>query len=575
MLFRRTASPRTGTPDRPRPRRRLSLSQQAFLLSVIVVVIVVSVGVVVAIVAANRLVNRGAQHRVQSVAETVANMPEVTEALAGADPTAVLQTLTETLRQEADVSFVVIMTTEGVRYTHPNPDKIGGRFDGTIEPAVRGEVVVETFEGSLGRSVRAVVPIQPADGGPPIGLVSVGVTLKDLNDELGHVMPMVLGMALLALLLAAAGSWWISRRLARQTFGLGTDELARLYSHHDAVLHGVREGLVVVGADRRIVLINDAATDLLGVDAEMQGQRVDDLPLGGPLAELLASGRTVEDEVHLARERLLVVSQVPVGAPPSAPGGPAFGTVLTLRDHSELKELADELSATRSLADALRASVHESNNRLHTIVMLAQLGDVDAAVRLATGEVRAARMLTSRLSSQFEDAALVALLLGKAADAGQRGVELTVTADSRLSADLVTPVDLVTIVGNLVDNAIDAALDGLPPRRVQVSITSTEGEVVVQVRDSGPGLSDEALSRVFEPGWSTKAAGPERRHGRGIGMALLQQVVTRLGGSVTIANAGSDGHLPGAVVVVRLPQPNPSEPAPEVGAIAPTSGAGS
>lgn len=556
MLFRRTASPRTGSPDPPCPRRRrLSLSQQAFLLSVIVVVIVVSVGVVVAIVAANRLINRGAQHRVESVAETVANMPEVTEALASDDPSAALQPLAETLRRQADVSFVVIMTTEGIRFTHPNPDKIGGRFSGTFEPAVRGEVVRETFEGSLGRSVRAVVPIQPADGGPPIALVSVGVTLKDLNDELGHVMPMVLGMALLALLLAAGGSWWISRRVARQTFGLGTDELARLYSHHDAVLHGVREGLVVVGADRRIVLINDAATDLLGVDATMQGQRVDDLPLGGPLAELLASGRTVEDEVHLAGERLLVVSQVPVGAPPSAPGSPSFGTVLTLRDHSELKELADELSATRSLTDALRASVHESNNRLHTIVMLAQLGDVDAAVRLATGEVRASRMLTSRLSSQFEDAALVALLLGKVADAGQRGVELTVTAGSRLSADLVAPVDLVTIVGNLVDNAIDAALEGPVPRRVEVSITATEGDVVVEVRDSGPGLSDEVLAHMFEPGWSTKSTGLERRHGRGIGMALLQQVVSRLGGTVAVANAGPDDALRGAVAVVRLPQP--------------------
>jgi two-component system CitB family sensor kinase len=548
---------RTRASARASVRPRLSLSQQVFLLSVVIVVIVVSLGAVVAVVAADRLIHRGAEKRVLSVAETVATMPEVAAALGTSDPSAILQPLAERLRKEADVSFVVIMTTDGFRFSHPNPDKIGGRFDGTIAPATEGDVVVETFEGSLGRSVRAVVPIKRMEDGLPIGLVSVGVTVNHVDNELSHVLPLLIGGTLLALAIAAAGSWWISRRVARQTFGLGTDELARLYAHHDAVLHGVREGLVVVGADRRIVLINDAATLLLGVDADVQGQRVDDLPLTGPLAELLASGGTVEDEVHLAGERLLVVSQVPVGAPPSAPGSPKFGTVLTLRDHSELKDLADELTATRSLTEALRASVHESNNRLHTIVMLAQLGDVDEAVRLATGEVRATRMLTSRLSSQFEEAALVALLLGKAAEAGQRGVDLTVIDDSRLPADLVQPVDLVTIVGNLVDNAIDAALDGPEPRKVEVSITPVDGQTVVEVRDSGPGLSDEALAHVFEPGWSTKAAGPERRHGRGIGLALLHQVVTRLGGSVEIRNGcpDIDGELRGAVASVRLPQP--------------------
>jgi sensor histidine kinase regulating citrate/malate metabolism len=227
---------------------------------------------------------------------------------------------------------------------------------------------------------------------------------------------------------------------------------------------------------------------------------------------------------------------------------------MTIRDHSEIKSLADELSATRSMADALRASAHESANRLHTVVMLAQLGDVDAAVRLATGEVRAARMLTSRLSGQFEEAALVALLLGKASEATQRTIDLAVTESSWLPADSVEPVDLITIVGNLVDNAMDAALEGLAPRRVEVSIKAVGRDIVVRVADSGRGFSPEALERVFEPGWSTKLSGPDRRHGRGIGMALVHQVATRLGGSVTVANGSTDDGLTGGIVMVRLPQ---------------------
>ena len=515
-------------------------------------------GVIVALVAADRLVRRGAEERVLSLAHAVAATPDVQTALTQPDPAGRLQPLAERIRRDANVSFVVVMSPTGTRYSHPNPDLIGGTFIGTIEPAVEGGVVVETFEGTLGPSVRAVVPVAPPTGGTgstgstdgsarPIGLVAVGVTVDRVSHELNRVMPLLLGAAILALLLAAGASWWISRRLARQTFGMGAAELARMYSHHDAVLHGIREGLLVVDNDRRVVLANDAARELLGLDlgpgpgsdGEPRGRPVAELPLAGTLAELLASGRTVEDEPHLAGERLVVVSQVPIGArsPDPAPGSETLGTVLTLRDHTQVTALADELSATRSMADTLRAHVHESANRLHTVVMLAQLGDVDAAVDLATGEVRATKELTNRLVAQFEEPTLVALLLGKTAEATQRSVELTVTDGSRLAAAYPEPADLVTIVGNLVDNAIDAALDGPGPARVEVDIRVVDGELAVQVRDSGPGFSPEARANVFEPGWSTKPADPERRHGRGIGMALVSQVVCRRGGRIDVANA--------------------------------------
>lgn len=518
------------------------------MLSAAIVVAVVGAGAIVGIVAANRLVHRGAERRVLSVAETVATMPEIAAALRDVDPTATLQPLAERVRQQANVSFVVVMTTDGIRFTHPNTALIGWEFVGNYAAAASGDIVVETFEGSLGPSVRAVVPVLPADGGPPVGLVSVGVTVGQVQDELSYVLPLILGGALLAITVASFSAWWISRRLARQTFGLGAAELARLYAHHDAVLHGVREGLIVVGPDRRVVLINDAALDLLGVGPEVQGRPVEELPMAGGMADLLASGSTVEDEVHLAGERLVVVSQMPVDAS-SARNAPSLGTVLTIRDHSDIKALADELSALRSMTDTLQASVHESANRLHTVVMLAQLGDVDAAVRLATGEVRATRALTSRLSGRFEDPALVALLLGKAAEAAQRSIDLIVTDDSRLPADSVAPVDLVTIVGNLIDNAMEAVVDSPAPHKVEVSIVPECDHLVVQVRDSGLGLSDEALAHLFEPGWSTKTAGPERRHARGIGMALVRQVATRLGGSVEVSNAPSappDGSGAGA-----------------------------
>jgi two-component system CitB family sensor kinase len=535
----------------------LDLSQQVFILYAAIVVLVIGTGVVVAAIAADRLVRRGAEERVRSVASAVASMPTVADAIGRPDPSAELQPLAEQMRQKADVSFVVIMAPDRTRFSHPNPEMIGGAFIGTIQPALDGDVVIESFEGSLGPSVRAVVPVYGSEEDEtPVGLVAAGVTVDQIGGPLGDVAPLLLGGAALTLVVAGAGSWWISRRLARQTFGMGAAELARVYAHHDAVLHGIREGLLVVDEDRTVVLINDAAQHLLDVGPEVQGRPVDELPVTGVLAELFASGRSVEDETHLAGERLVVVSQAPVGDTEATSSDAELGTVVTLRDHTQVMALADELSTTRSLADALRAQAHESANRLHTIVMLVELGDIDAAVRLATGEVRATKALTNRLVGQFDEPTLVALLLGKAAEAARRSVELVITDDSRLIGEPMEPVDLVTIVGNFVDNAIDAALAGEPPRRVEVTIRTEDEDLLVQVRDSGRGFEPEALARVFEPGWSTKPTEVDRRHGRGIGMALVNQVVTRCGGMVEVANADPDQtDLGGAVVEARLPLP--------------------
>lgn len=535
----------------------LGLGQQVFIFYAVIVVLVIGSGVVAAVIMADRLVHRAAENQVESVAQTMAAMSPVIAALEGEAPAGTLQPLADEVERQADVLFVVVTDPDGIRLTHPQSEYVGERIIGTIAEAQEGEVVLEVADGHLGRSVRAVVPVFGTEGGDEVvGLVAVGVGVERRRDALGQAMPLLFGAAAFSFAVAGAGSWWISRRLDRQTFGMRKAELARVYSHHDAVLHAIREGLVVVDETGTVVLINDAAQELLDVGPEAEGGPVTDLPVSGDLAAILESGAEVDDKITLAGERLVVVSQVPVGG-----GGDngSLGTAVTLRDHSEVMVLADELSATRSLADGLRAQVHESANRLHTIVMLVELGDTEAAVDLATAEVRAKKALTTRLVSQLDDATLVALLLGKFAEAERRSVELTLTPESRLTGEWPEPQDLVTVVGNLVDNAMDAALEGSRrPAQVDVAVREEDHDgqecIVIAVCDSGPGFSAEAERYVFEPGWSSKPVDPDRRHGRGIGMALVHQVVSRYGGTIEIAATTPEGRsLGGAVVIVRLP----------------------
>jgi two-component system, CitB family, sensor kinase len=525
---------------------RRSLASQMLLLQVAVVALAVAAGAALAWLDARRDSAESARQRVLGVAETFAHSPDVVTALRSRDPAVRLQPLAESVRRATGVDFVVVMSPDRVRYSHPNPALIGQRFIGNTAPALAGRPFTEIFTGTLGPSVRAVVPV-PGEGRPTEGLVAVGITQANISSELARQVPALLGLIALLLALAGFGSLLVSRRMQRYTHGLGPVELTRLYEHHDAVLHAMREGLLVFDRQRKLLLVNDEGARLLGLGPNAEGRPAAELGAPGPLGELLVSGRSVTDELHVTTDAVVVVNQAPVTR-----RGRAFGTVVTLRDHTELQALTGELDSVRGLAESLKSQAHESANRLHAVVTLIELGRPDAAVEFATAELDAVQRLADQLLAVVEEPVLVAVLLGKAAEAHERDVELVVTDDTAVGPTGIDPRDLVTMVGNLIDNAVDAALAAPAPRRVTVTVRQDEAELLVRVADTGPGLDPTGLEQVFTRGWSTKPTG--RPQGRGLGLALVRQVVTRHGGSIQVANDG------GAVFTIRLPLPAPVEP---------------
>ncbi|MFE4411515.1 SpoIIE family protein phosphatase [Streptomyces sp. NPDC056821] len=318
-----------------------SVAGQVFLLQVAIVVLLVAAAVVALVLQVRHDSDQEARNRSLAVAETFANAPGIREALAAPDPTAVLQPRAEAARKEAHVDFLVVMNTKGTRYTHPAPDRIGKQFVGTLQPALAGGTVVEQVDGTLGPLVQAVVPVQAPDG-KVVGLVSAGITTSNAGGLVDRQLPVVLGAAAVALALATAGTALVTRRLLRQTHGLGPREMTRMYEHHDAVLHSVREGVTIVGDDGRLLLANDEAHRLLGLPEDAEGRHVLDLELAPETAGLLASGRIATDEVHLVGDRLLAINQRPT----DMAGGPS-GTVATLRDSTELRALSGRAEQAR------------------------------------------------------------------------------------------------------------------------------------------------------------------------------------------------------------------------------------
>ncbi len=531
---------------------RWSIARQLLVLQVLLLGALVVAGTAAAVLETRHETTARARDRVLGITRALAASPYVRSAAVSADPTSRLQPYAERVRRQTGVDFVVVMSPDRTRWTHPNPALIGKPFIGTIAPALGGRTFTETSTGTLGPSVRAVAPV--SDGGRVVGLVSVGITTDRISHELARRLPVLAVGAALALLIALAGAALVSRRLRRQTHGMAADEVRRMYEYYDAVLHAVREGLVVLDRQRRVQIVNDEAMRLLGLPADVaDGRPVGELGLPPAFTELLGSGRPANDELHLTGDRTLLVSQAT-----ATWEGHDLGTVTTLRDHTELQELSGELDSVRGLAEALRSQAHEAANRLHTVVSLIETGRSEQAVEFAVAELELAQQLTDRLLEAVDEPVLSALLLGKGAQAAERGVELRLEEDSAVRATPLTPRDLVTLVGNLVDNAIDAAATGPAPRHVTVGVQGREdGDFRLRVSYSGAGLAPGQLSDAFTRGWSTKPA--TGVGGRGLGLALVGQVVRRYGGTVDVerdVGAVFVVHLPGEPAAVgRAPRP--------------------
>lgn len=513
------------------------VARQILLLQVAVVVVLVVTAVALAAWDARRDSRDSARDQATAVARSVADSPFVRREVGTADPTTRLQPFAEEVRADTGTDFVVIMDTDRTRYTHPDPEQIGRAFVGDLGGAPDGQVFTQEYVGTLGPSVRAVVPV--VDDGDVVALVAVGITVTRLDRQLLGDLPGITLAATATLAAGLLGAWLISRRLRRQTHGLGEREITRMYEYYRAVLEAVREGLLLVDADRRVQLVNAEAVRLLALPDDVEGRLLDELGLPPGLVEAVAQRTAVADQTYVLGQQVLLLS-----SSPAYWNQAEVGAVVTVRDRTELQAVTGELDLVRGLTESLRAQNHEAANRLHTIVSLVEMGRTEQAVEFATSELEVAQGLADELVSSVDEPVLAALLLGKTAQAAERGIHLEIAGG--LPAELpISPRDLVTLVGNLVDNAFDAVAETRTtrPQQVRVDLHGTAGSLDVVVDDSGSGISLEDRAHVLERGWSSKA-----QEGRGLGLAIVAQVVSQHGGTLEVA----DSPLGGARFVVGV-----------------------
>ncbi|MBI5161699.1 MAG: Spo0B domain-containing protein [Micrococcales bacterium] len=525
-------------------RRRITLVRQLLIFQLTLLGVILLVVTGASIEQARISFDAQQERRMQTVAEYAAAVPLIRSRLVPDLNTQQYATAVDELRTNLDADLLLVTDPRGKVLSSP------------ADPRLLGSDV-RVGEGSPGRGWSGIAAIGAteyaaarapilSDSGTLEGVMIAARERPSLSAVALSAAPDPLTFLAVAGLLGVLGSVWLASRMKRQTLGLEPDEIASLVEHREAMVHGLLEGIVAVDSSGTITLANDSARRLLGLPADAQGRPIAEVGLDEDTVAAIREWHDDVDRLLINRGTLLALNQTVI-----APAGPNREVITTLRDRTQLVALQHELGTSRQATDTLRAQTHEFANRLHTISMLIQLGNTDAAADYIETVSKESITEIAAVRERIADPAVSAVILGKMSLARERGATLTLSpaADLPRLEDQLS-ADVVTLIGNLVDNALDAVAESAV-RRVDLDLGILEGASLrIQVRDSGPGIAPQVADLIFRRGFSSKSDDSGRP--RGFGLAVVQLVVTRRDGTIAVRNDG------GALFEVMMPVAEPA-----------------
>ncbi|MFB9328586.1 ATP-binding protein [Paenibacillus aurantiacus] len=491
--------------------------------------------------------------RALTVAETIAVMPDIRDAFDDPVPSNRIQPIAESARKKTGAQYIVIGNREGIRYAHPIPSRIGGKMvGGDNGPVLEGRSIISRATGSMGPSLRGKAPVF-GDDGTVIGIVSVGFLTDEIDTIADTYQTEVLTVSCVALLIGVIGSVLIARSVRRSIHGLEPKEIGELYTEKEAILESIREGIIAVDHEGRVTLANRYANRLLHIpdNENVVGRQIEELIPNTALMEVVRSGIPQSDRELIIGDQEVIANRVPIRDFNQR----VTGAVSSFRSKSELYRLAEELSQVKRFAESLRAQTHEFSNKLYVISGLIQLESYQEAIELISKEADVHQNLIQFVMREVPDPVIGGLIIGKYNHASELRIAFHLNGESSFR-DIPAHVDrghLVTIIGNLVDNAMDAALERHPDQEGEVALFLTDlGEdLIIECEDNGAGIPDELGETIFRKGFSSK----QGEH-RGIGLSLVEHAVSKLNGYITYDRSP----MGGAHFTVAIPKRKAAAP---------------
>ena len=477
---------------------------------------------------------KGQAEQARNVARMVAHSPLVIDAMNGERDERDIQTFANEMRKVTNVYFIVVMDMNGIRKSHPDSKEIGLQFRGGDEgPVLKGKEHQSISKGSLGPSLRSFTPIKDATG-KQIGAVAVGISLANVDKAVAKSRTGIFIGTLFGILIGVLGAVILARYIKKILLGLEPFAISKLLEERSAMLQSVREGIVAVDQESNITLVNRAALKLFdkaGLKDNPVGINIEEYMSTTRLTDLLKTGKPELDEEQNINGMTILTNRVPVIV-----GNKVVGAIATFRDKTEMQVLAEQLTGVRTYADTLRAQAHEFMNKLHVILGMVHTGHYEKVVEYISETVDHRNSEIGFVTNKIKDPVFAGFLIGKLSYARETGVELSVSCAQPLVQPAVSDVthELITIVGNLVDNAIKAVTDS-PVKKIAVGFEYGDDILTIEIKDTGTGMSEVLQNQIFNKGFSTNG------ENRGLGLYLVSQAVKKLEGELILSSKPGKG----------------------------------
>lgn len=479
--------------------------------------------------------------KAKTIAHIVANDSIVIDGLIGKADTAAIQTYTNRILKNTGVQFIVVMDMNGIRKSHPNPQKIGHHFIGGDEgPALKGKEHVSLAEGTLGISMRVFVPVF-SETGEQLGAVAVGISADNVKErvkESRHIIYIGVGVGVLV---GIIGAILLARHIKKSLFGLEPHRIAKILEERNTMLQSVKEGIIAVDKEANVTLINNEAKRLFkksGLEEDFIGKDVELYMPNSRIKEVLQTG-----EVQLNEEQNIYGITIVTNRVPLYVKGEIVGAIATFRDKTEIRKLAEELTGIRLYADALRAQSHEFMNKMHVVLGLTHMKQYEELQKYISGMVSEHQYEIGGIMKRIKSPVFAGFLLGKLSYAREKNIKLIISEDSYMPeiADESITHELITIVGNLIDNALEAVTN-CEKKQVEVEIQYGD-TLIITVQDTGKGIQEE-IGALFTKGYSTKG------DNRGYGLYLVKESIQRINGEIHVYSLVGKG----TTITIEIPK---------------------
>lgn len=512
-------------------KKAMKLRTKITLLIIIVVFISISIIISFAVSWMTGNIENKARTNIMNIAEMVAHSREIVDALEAKDPNRKIGPYVNMqLKNLEQVEYIIVADSEGIRYSHPNPEMIGKKFVGGDEYRVvrKGETYISEATGTLGKSLRAFTPIYDVENKREIGFVSVGTLTHSIETAKHRAILYIILIGLGGLIAGIIGAFLLANNIKNTLLGLEPEEITKLYNEKMGMLDAIHEGLIAIDHRCRVTLINDSALNILHFENTINneniiGQNIEEIIPNTCLINVLKTGESEFEKEQRINSTIIMTNRVPI----INNKGKVVGAIASFRDKTDVTRMAEELTGVKRMAWSLRAQNHEFMNKLHTIAGLIQLEEYEEALQFISDVAKVRNNISNILTENIKDSSLSALLLSKYNKAEECRVKLKIDENSKLTKlpEYMTSEEIVSVVGNLIENSLDEVKnDGTG--FIYIKILENEQFLSIKVKDNGGGIPLEYREKIYEQGFSTKEGQ------RGHGMYIVKKIIDEFNGTI-------------------------------------------